>query len=72
MDPIAVTGLVAAYFAWKAPTKDDLQRVEDHTAVTAERLQRVHARLDDQHLNDAAISKAQRIPIRVSANGDMT
>lgn len=44
----AVAACIAAYFSWKAPSKRDLARVEEHTAATSEHLQvqRLHAELE--------------------------
>jgi len=84
MDKIAVASLIvggvgalaaaaAAWFAWKAPTKEDLKRVEDHTAKTSERLEKVQShiarvdeRLNEQHSYDLLVSRAQRVSISVS------
>ena len=55
-DPLAITSLIltaigavaaciAAYFSWKAPSKKDLERVEQNTAVTSDHLENVQSHL---------------------------
>jgi hypothetical protein len=84
MDKIAVAGLIAgsigalaavaaAWFAWKAPTKKDLERVENNTAETSQRLERVRShiasvdeRLAEQHSYDLLVSRAQRVALAVN------
>jgi hypothetical protein len=75
----AVAAIFAAWFAWKAPTKSDLQRVEENTAETSERLDkvrthiaRVDERLHDQHSRDLLIAEAQRVAIAVSGSNEFS
>jgi|ERR1017187_9048671 septal ring factor EnvC (AmiA/AmiB activator) len=41
----AVAACIAAYFSWKAPSKRDLARVEQNTALTSGHLENVHSDL---------------------------
>lgn len=70
---------LAAYFAWLAPSKKDLQRVEANTAETADRLEKVRshiARVDDrqneQHNADLIRERARRISIHVAGESDIS
>lgn len=71
----AVAAIIAAWFSAKAPTKSDLRRVEDNTAETSDRLDKVRSHIArvDQHLNEQRnqellAAKAQRVSIAVNGN----
>lgn len=55
----AVAACIAAYFSWKAPSKTDLARVEQHTADTSQHLRK------QTHREELA-AKAQAVPIVVT------
>jgi len=68
----AVAAIFAAYFAWKAPTKEDLERVEQHTAATSMHLAGVLGQLQEQKSRDELIARANRLAIAVEGQGQDT
>jgi hypothetical protein len=71
----AIAAILAAWFAWKAPTKSDLQRVEDNTAETSDQLDKVRSHIArvDEHLaeqrkRDLLASRAEKVAIEVRGN----
>jgi hypothetical protein len=74
----AIAAFAAVWFAYKSPTREDLQRVEENTANAAAGLERVHthiasvnSQLSEQRSRDNLISHAQHVSIRVSGSGYM-
>jgi hypothetical protein len=59
---------LAAWFAWKAPTKRDLARVEQNTADTSVHLENVHRSLKAQEMRDALNARAQRVSMTASGS----
>jgi hypothetical protein len=63
----AVAAIAAAKFAKGSATKEDMQQVAENTGETLTRLIRVDDRLEKQQSYDNAVSKAQRVSLRVEA-----
>lgn len=72
-----IVASIAAYYAWRAPDKRDLKRVEDHTAATSGHLEgvktniaRMDRRMDTQHEHDTLVKWAGSTVISVAGSGD--
>jgi hypothetical protein len=63
----AVAAIMAAKFAKDSATKKDVQQVAENTGETLTRLIRVDDRLEKQQSYDNAVSRAQRVSLRVEA-----
>src|ERR1035438_330187 len=61
---------IAAYYAYRAPDKRDLKRVEEHTAATSRHLENQNERSSSDDEFAALIHKAYRVPITVCGTAD--
>src|ERR1035441_3328474 len=67
----AVAAIFAAVYAKAAPTKGDLARVEQNTAITSGHLENVHRSLKTQEERGALNDRAQRVSMTASGRTDV-
>jgi hypothetical protein len=66
----AVAAIWTLIYAKDAPTKEDLKRVEEHTAATSHHLESLNERSSSEDEYGALYSRAGRVPITVRGTAD--